>query len=376
MQIATVIGIFALVGATAVGCSGKGGNPSGFGDPTDPGDNGGSSGSSGSTSSSGSSSGTTSPTGSSSGTTSSSGGGTASSSGGGAATDDGGGVSAGDAAAMNDPETDYPQTKTVTMGTFTVPPNGEVYYCQSFANPWGAQVDIKTYSLDMANGSHHMFAFYQTGATDGTVAACPEGGLTFGAFTFTAQAHQVTQTYPATVGATIPANTGFNMMVHYLNTGTTTITSHVALTMYVAKPNVVTNHAGVIFLNNAGITIQPNSMQTATSTYTLPQNVSIMYADSHMHNLATNFIATYGNNQTLFQTTEWQEPPALVYSPPLQLSAGTTITWSCTYNNTTSNTLTFGESALKNVMCISTNIYYPVSDVTDPVLGSAISGIF
>ena len=277
---------------------------------------------------------------------------------------------------MNDPETDYTQTKTVTMDTFTVPPNGEVYYCQSFANPWGAQVDIKTYSLDMANGSHHMFAFYQTGATDGAVAACPEGGLTFGAFTFTAQAHQVTQTYPATVGATIPANTGFNMMVHYLNTGTTTITSHVALTMYVAKPNVVTNHAGVIFLNNAGITIQPNSTQTATSSYTLPQNVSIMYADSHMHNLATNFVATYGNNQTLFQTTEWQEPAALVYSPPLQLSAGTTITWSCTYNNTTSNTLTFGESALKNVMCISTNIYYPVSDVTDPVLGSAISGIF
>jgi hypothetical protein len=262
------------------------------------------------------------------------------------------------------------------MDSFAVPANGEVYMCQHFVNPWGAQVDIKTYSLDMANGSHHMFAFYQTGATDGTVAACPEGGLTFGAFTFTAQAHQVTQTYPATVGATIPANTGFNMMVHYLNTGTTTITSHVALTMYVAKPNVVTNHAGVIFLNNAGISIQPNSTQTATSTYTLPQNVSIMYADSHMHNLATNFIATYGNNQTLFQTTEWQEPAALVYSPPLQLSAGTTITWSCTYNNTTSNTLTFGESALKNVMCISTNIYYPVSDVTNPVLGSAISGIF
>src|ERR1700722_9787147 len=63
MKIATVIGIFALVGTSAVGCSGKGGNPSGFGDPTDPGDNGGSGGSSGSTSSSGSSSGTTGPTG-------------------------------------------------------------------------------------------------------------------------------------------------------------------------------------------------------------------------------------------------------------------------------------------------------------------------
>ena len=174
----------------------------------------------------------------------------------------------------------------------------------------------------MAQGSHHMFAFYQNGATDGSVAPCPEGGLTFGAFTFTAQAHQVTQTYPSMVGATIPAGTGFNMMVHYLNTGSTTIQSHVALTMYVAKPNVVTLHAGVIFLNNAGISIAANSTQTATSSFMLPQNVSIMYSDAHMHNRATLFTATAGS-QTLYTTTEWQEPPALAYSPPLQLSAGT-----------------------------------------------------
>ena len=286
-----------------------------------------------------------------------------------AASDDGG----------TDPETDYTQTKTVTMDSFSVAPNSEVYYCQSFANPWGAQVDIKTYSLDMAIGSHHMFAFYQNGATTGSVAACPAGGLTFGAFTFSAQQHQVTQTYPATVGATIPAGTGFNMMVHYLNTGSTTIMSHVALTMYVAKKNAVTLHAGVIFLNNAGISIKANSTQTATSTFTLPQDVSIMYSDAHMHNRANLFTATAATSsgtKTLYTTTEWQEPPALAYNPPLQLSSGTTITWSCQYVNDTSNTLTFGESAQTNVMCISSSIFYPVSDVTNPVLGSPINGIF
>ena len=127
------------------------------------------------------------------------------------------------------------------MDPFAVPPNGEVFYCQTVANPWGKQVDIKTYSLDMSEGSHHMFAFYQSNATAGALTPC--SGLTYGAFTFTAQSHTLTQTYPATVGATIPTTTGFNMMVHYLNTGTTTIMSHVALTMYVAKPNVVTQHA-------------------------------------------------------------------------------------------------------------------------------------
>jgi Copper type II ascorbate-dependent monooxygenase, C-terminal domain len=374
MKIATIIGIVTLTSAMALGCSGKGGDPGGgaFASGDDTNDAGGSSGAS-SGSSSGSSSGatTTTSSGGSSGSTSSSGG-TASSSGGGS--DDGGGLVMGDAAPGDDPETDYSQTKTVTMDSFSVPANGEVYYCQSFANPWGAQVDIKTYSLDMAEGSHHMFAFYQNGATNGAVAPCPAGGLTFGAFTFSAQAHQVSQTYPPTIGATIPAGTGFNMMVHYLNTGSTTIMSHVALTMYVAKKSVVTQHAGALFLNNAGISVMPG-MSVATSSFTLPQNVSILSSNSHMHNMGTLFVATAGS-KTLFQTTEWQEPPALSYSPPLQLTAGTAITWSCTYNNTTKNTLTFGESALKNVMCISSSIFYPVSDVNNPVLGSAINGIF
>src|ERR1700679_999158 len=129
--------------------------------------------------------------------------------------------------------------KTVTRDAFPVAAKGEVYMCQHFWNPWGAQVDIKTYSLDMAAGSHHMFAFYDTSNSSSAVAACPQGGNTFGAFTFTSQQEQVTQTYPATVGATIPANTGFNMMVHYLNTSGSTIMSHVAPTMYVAKANVL-----------------------------------------------------------------------------------------------------------------------------------------
>jgi hypothetical protein len=374
MKIATIIGICALVGATALGCSGSGSSGgSNLGNSESGSDT-----SSGSSSSTGSSSGTSSSgtsgsgssaSGSSSGTSSA-----GSSSGSGTPSDAGGGVVTSDAAPMDDPETDYTQTKTITMDSFSVPAGAEVYYCQTFANPWGAQVDIKTYSLDMSEGSHHMFAFYDQGATTGAAAMC--SGLSFGAFTFTAQSHQLTQTYPTTVGATIPAGTGFNMMVHYLNTGSTTIQSHVALTMYVAKPNVVTQHAGVIFLNNAGIYITPQ-ISTATSSYQLSQAVSIMWTDSHMHQGADSFVATTSGpagNGMLFTTDQWAEPPAQQFSPPLQLPSGTTITWTCTYPNATT-TRTFGESAQTNVMCISTSIFYPVSDVNNPVLGSPISGL-
>jgi hypothetical protein len=283
------------------------------------------------------------------------------------------GATMGDAGPPNDPDTDYSAAPiTLTMSTFKVEPGAEVFYCQNFANPWGKQVDIKTYSLDMGTGSHHMFAFYASGATDGALAPCPNGGLTFGAFTFSAQSPKLAVTYPESVGATLPSGTGFQLMVHYLNTTASEITSSVNLTMYVAKPTVVTQHAGALFLNQATILVSPSCTSgcESTATYTLPQDVNILSADSHMHKYATNFVATTSTGLTLFQTNQWQEPPPKVYSPALHLASGTSITWTCTDVNTTGQELTFGESARTNVMCISSNIFYPVSDVTNPVLGN------
>jgi hypothetical protein len=54
-----------------------------------------------------------------------------------------------------------------------------------------------------------------------------------------------------------------------------------------------------------------------------------------------------------------------------RLGAGTSITWSCTYVNDTSSPLTFGESAATNVMRIYQGTFYPVADITNPILNCA-----
>jgi hypothetical protein len=284
----------------------------------------------------------------------------------------------GDAGPMDNPEIDYSTPPTMlTMTAFSVPPGQEVYQCQTFANPWGQQVDIKDYTLVMGPGSHHMFAFYQDSATDGANTACAAGGLTFAPFTFSAQSPNAEITYPPTIGATLPATTGFLLNVHYINTGSTDLPGSVALTMSIAKPGVVTNHAGVLFLNQAEMTVDPSCTTASggcpsTSIYQLPQDVNILSAVSHMHRFGTHFVANTSTGIKLFETTEWAEPPAKAYCPPLHLASGTSIAWQCTDVNDTGSTLTFGEYANSNVMCISSNIFYPVMDVTNPVLGSQL----
>jgi hypothetical protein len=277
---------------------------------------------------------------------------------------------------MNNPEIDYGSPPvTLTMTPFDVPPGQEVYYCQTFANPWGKQVDIKDYTLNMNQGSHHMFAFYQDNATDGANSACTAGGLTFAPFTFSAQTAQSEVTYPPTIGATLPATTGFLLNVHYINAGSADIQGAVALSMYVAKPGVVTNHAGVLFLNQVQMTVDPSCTTASggcqsTSVYQLPQDVNILSATSHMHKFGTHFIANLSTGMTLYETSQWADTPWKTYCPSLRIPSGTSLAWQCTDVNDTGSTLTFGEYANSNVMCISSNIFYPVTDVTNPVLGS------
>jgi hypothetical protein len=256
-----------------------------------------------------------------------------------------------------------------TLDSFTVPAGGEVYKCQDFANPFGGQqVDIKTYQLAMNAGSHHMLLFYSAGATDGRVVDCPQGGLQTGPFTFGAQSQKVTQTYPDGVGATIPGGMGFTLNSHYVNPGSTPIQAAVQVTMFVAAPGVVTQHAGALQFVLVSLSIPPTGQPvTVTGSCTLPQDVNLLWTSAHMHRRATNFVATSGGRM-LFQTDQWSDPPPARFSPPLLLKAGADITWSCTYVNDTGSALTFGESALTNVMCNSGSGFYPVQDVTNPVI--------
>jgi hypothetical protein len=362
------------------GCSSTTDNPAGGPNGTTD-DNGGSSGAGSSGASGGAaSSGGASSSGASSGAAS---GGQSSSGGSSGSAANDGGLTTTDGAPQDDPDIDYSVAPvTLTMTPFTIESGQEVYYCQNFANPWGKQVDIKTYSLNMGTGSHHMFAFYQTNATDGAVGPCPNGGLQFGAFTFVSQSPKKTVNFPATVGATIPATTGFQLMVHYLNTSGAAITSSVALKMYVAKTGAVTQHAGCLFLNNATLTVAPTCTGVgcpSTDNYTLPQDVNILSTEGHMHKFATNFVTTVSPasglpNGQMYQTNQWSEPEQEDFATPLHLAKGTKITWTCTDVNTTGGLLTFGESAQSNVMCISQSIFYPVTDYNNPVLPSGPTG--
>jgi hypothetical protein len=257
-------------------------------------------------------------------------------------------------ACINNPE--GLEVVKITTDAFEIASGEEVFKCQNFANPFGKDVEIQRTESYMTQGSHHMFAFEAPGAVDSGVESC--SGLELERSIHTSQSPYNEFRYPAGVAVNFPASFGVRVNAHYLNTTVDPISARVTTVFYLAKPGTIQHHAAHIFLNNIGIFVEPHSAKTVTKTCTMPKDLQIVAAASHMHQYGKRFVAESGGKM-LYETTNWADPPFQLYDPPFALKQGETITFKCEYDNPTESALTFGESAKTNEMCIFSGRYFP-----------------
>lgn len=250
---------------------------------------------------------------------------------------------------------------TLTTVPFDLPPGSEQFKCQNFVNPVAKDIAIVKASSFMAPGSHHMYVFDDPNFNQDTNSVADCSGTEFHDYLILSQSPQEIETYPAGIGRSLPGSYGLRVLMHYLNSGTATITAQVTAKFEWVETNQVQHLAAQMELNNALLRVPPGT-STQSRTYTVPYGISILYAINHMHRRATHFHAATNANQVIFDGTEWDEPQPTLYDPPLQVGANSVITWSCDFNNTTGSTLTFGESATANEMCILFALFY----ATDP----------
>jgi hypothetical protein len=288
------------------------------------------------------------------------------------------------------PKASVSQSFTLTADTFTVAPGDEVYKCQTFPNPFGQDVDLIYMDGMMSQGSHHFFLFNLDPTTvQGRIAVgganetpptplndCLGNGLEFHPFPYLSQQPHWIVSYPRPdMGYPLSAQNALMINVHFLNSGSTPIQAAAKVTLTSAAAGVVTTHIGTIFLNNTVFAVAPtpaSSPQPYAKSWTplpgaLPSSYSIFTSWSHMHRTAVDFQASVNGN-VFYEEKNWDSPPLFVHSPAMTMNGSDAITWSCSYYNDTNNTLTFGDSAVNNVMCIYMGQYYPVVDPTNPDL--------
>jgi hypothetical protein len=260
------------------------------------------------------------------------------------------------------------ETVTLTMDTFTIPAGGEVYYCQNFANPFGGMdVEVSEFESHMATGSHHLLVFFedstsmsympQGGPAKSALETC--SGLEFAATPYGSQQENDSLSFPPGVAALMPGANSLRFQSHYLNTTGASITAHVEVIFHLAAPGSVMNQAGVLFGIDPKFKILPQSSAIVMDDCTLPQDMTLLRTQSHMHRHGTHFLATIAG-ATVYETSQWSDPKPDIFSPPQVYHQGDALHFECAFTNTGSTPLVFGESAITNEMCIFNGAFYPV----------------
>jgi hypothetical protein len=299
------------------------------------------------------------------------------------------------------PAADIGKTVTLTAQPFTVAAGAEVFKCQLFPNPFGADSDIVWMHGDMTAGSHHFFLFSidPTSALvySQTLGDCPGKGIEFHPFPFLSQQPHWTVQFPkasdgSPMGYPLVAANYLMINVHYLNATAAAITPTVSITIETAKPGIVKTHVGTLFLNQTTMSV-PTTATMASPVDTTgswggnPGAVSsdgsytIFSSWSHMHRTSMDFTAST-NNQVFYNEANWDSPGLFWHIPgfganpttatgsstPIHMTSSQGISWTCKYYNDTGSTLTFGDSAKSNVMCIYLGQYYPASATAPDVI--------
>lgn len=264
------------------------------------------------------------------------------------------------------PAMDPPGTATISTDPFMVQPGQEVFKCQNFKNPFaGKDTAIQTLSSQLAKGSHHLHLYNLTEGTSYSLEDC--SGSDFHSLLYNTGRPVDQMPYPVGMAAKLRGNTGLRVQLHFLNTTTDQLTATSTVKMIpVADPSTVTKWVASIYLNRIGLTVPPG-MQTINTSCSIPSaygQIGLVRGVSHMHSRGIHFVAKTSTGTTLIDDTTWDEPPPHFYDPPIMMNPGDSLDWTCTYQNDTGMTLTFGNSAATNEMCIFTGRYYS-SDTND-----------
>ncbi len=253
---------------------------------------------------------------------------------------------------------------------FTLQPGEELFKCWYTSIPKDQEIAAVRFRSKMTPGSHHFIVYTTAQALrpDGTFEDCGAAGGTgindAPVWMYAAQDPDHKMEMPVGVAMPLRARQPLYFDMHYINATTSAMKVRVTLDLDTASGNY--QRAGAFVTFNTQIKIPPGGTQTVKGDCTVPDKVSFFTMSTHSHKRTTEALAARSVNgamgDMLVHTTDWEhaaiqdwKTPFLVFAPNEDLH------YECTYKNDTNNTITVGESAEKNEMCMAVGYYFPAT---------------
>lgn len=196
--------------------------------------------------------------------------------------------------------------------------------------------------------------------THHTLLAKGDASLTSGTFIYASGVGTPELAFPPGVAMKLDAGQILGLQLHIYNNSDATLTGTSGIEVQTVDPATVEHDVDLFLPGPKDLSIAPGvGTAHGTCTVTMPQTVFAVFP--HMHQYGTHLKTTLtvgGVPHVLYDDAYSFEHQKIVPFEPITLAAGDTITTDCTWNNTSANTLTYGESS-DTEMCYSILFRYP-----------------
>jgi hypothetical protein len=263
---------------------------------------------------------------------------------------------------------------TVEFDALTVAPGVEDTQCVVKRVGNDEQIRVHQIHNELPVGSHHLIV-YQTSDTVEQIEPfdCQPFSDTLdpskGSPIMITQKSEDLLTLPDGVAFTLPGGAMVRLEMHYINTSGAPLDVSATSTFITMPEEDYQQEASFLFIGNPDISIPPMSSATLGPTFmTLPSSLygaNFFGITGHTHQWGTNVVveradAPGGPFESVYDVPNWQwsEPETVYHEPAFQIADGGGFNFTCSWNNQSASTVTFGESANQE-MCFFWAYYYP-----------------
>ena len=153
-------------------------------------------------------------------------------------------------------------------------------------------------------------------------------------------------TFPEGTALLLPANYSVDLNPHYFNKTSNSLYGENYVNLYTIDKTKVKNVVKTIDFNNTNFSLPANTKTTITKDFTFSKSVKIVMLTSHTHKYGEKYvIKIFGgarNGEVVYENADWEHPATINFSTPISLNKGEGLTSVVTFNNTSSQKISFG----------------------------------
>lgn len=249
--------------------------------------------------------------------------------------------------------------QTLIARDWTLAPGTEQYRCSRITVT--EDLYITGFRSIDPSGTHHTVVTVEDSGSDGDFDCNP--GTLADEMIFASGVGTDVLEFPEGVAFKVPAGRKILLNLHLYNTGESETTGRSGTEIKTIAASEVEQEAEVTFAGTFLISIPANSEHSTSGRCTFTQDATVMTIWPHMHQLGTHMKVVHeasGGDVTLHDEPYNFEEQVNYMIDPVMVRAGEAVRADCTWNNTTGETVTFGDSSDKE-MCFAGLYRYPKS---------------